>query len=105
MNDVLDRIAQVLEKRKSEDPGNSYVAGLYQEGTDAILKKIGEEAAELIIAAKGDSNDALLHETADLWFHTLVLLSKHGMTPEMILNELERRFGKSGLKEKAERGK
>ena len=105
MNNILDKIAAVLEQRKSDDPVNSYVAGLFHRGTDEILKKIGEEAAELIIAAKGDSNDDLVHETADLWFHTLVLLSKKDLTPDMILTELDRRFGKSGLKEKAERSK
>ena len=105
MNNILDKIAAVLEQRKSDDPANSYVAGLFHGGTDEILKKIGEEAAELIIAAKGDSNDDLVHETADLWFHTLVLLSKKDLTPDMILTELDRRFGKSGLKEKAERSK
>jgi phosphoribosyl-ATP pyrophosphohydrolase len=105
MNSILDKIAAVLEQRKGEVPDKSYVAGLYQKGTDAILKKIGEEASEVIIAAKSGDRDALVHETADLWFHTLVLLSEQNLAPETVLDELERRFGKSGLTEKAERSK
>lgn len=105
MDNVLEKLAQVLEQRKSEDPQDSYVAGLYHKGTDAILKKIGEEAIEVIIAGKGGSNDELVHETADLWFHTLVLLSKKNLSPGAILAELDNRFGKSGLKEKADRSK
>lgn len=103
MSDILNKLAEVLEQRKSEDPENSYVAGLYDKGTDAILEKVREEATEFMIAAKGDSKDNLLHETADLWFHTLVVLSMKNLTPNMVLEELERRFGKSGLTEKAER--
>jgi phosphoribosyl-ATP pyrophosphohydrolase len=93
----------VLEARKSADAGSSYVAGLYAKGLDAILKKVGEEATEAVIAAKGDDRDQLVHELADLWFHTLVLLAHQGLGPEDVLRELDRRFGLSGLEEKAAR--
>ena len=104
MTDILQKIAKILEQRKGQDPETSYVAGLYQKGLDEILKKVGEEASEVIIAAKGDDSEAIIHETADLWFHTLVLLSHKGLTPDEVEQELQRRFGRSGLKEKAERG-
>jgi len=104
MSDVLERLAAVLETRKGADPGSSYVAGLYAKGLDAILKKIGEEATETVIAAKGNNAGALIHETADLWFHTLVLLAHKGLGPEAVLAELDRRFGRSGVEEKAQRG-
>jgi len=100
---VLQELAEVLETRKTADPERSYVAGLYSKGLDHILKKVGEEAAETIIAAKGGDPKQLIHETADLWFHTLVLLSQQGLGPEAILAELSRRFGLSGLAEKAAR--
>ncbi|CAK0742099.1 Phosphoribosyl-ATP pyrophosphatase [Gammaproteobacteria bacterium] len=102
-SDVLNSLAKILEERKTADPANSYVAGLYTKGLDAILKKIGEEAAETIIAAKGDDQHALLHEIADLWFHTLILLSHQGLGPMDVLTELTRRFGLSGVAEKAAR--
>lgn len=105
MTDILDKIADVLEQRKLQDPDSSYVSSLYQQGTDVILKKVGEEATEVIIAAKGDNPDAVVYETADLWFHTMVLLSHHGLSPGLVLAELERRFGHSGLEEKAGRTK
>lgn len=105
MSDVLEQLAQVLEQRKSEAPESSYVASLYARGTDAILKKIGEEASEVIIAAKTGSRQELVHEAADLWFHSLVLLAHAGLTPDDVLAELQRRFGRSGLEEKAARGK
>jgi phosphoribosyl-ATP pyrophosphohydrolase len=79
------------------------VAGLYHKGLDSILKKVGEEATETVIAAKGGDADELVYETADLWFHTLVLLVHQGVDPDRVLNELERRFGLSGLEEKAAR--
>jgi len=104
MSDVLERLAAVLETRKGADPGSSYVAGLYAKGLDAILKKIGEEATETVIAAKGNNAGALIHETADLWFHTLVLLAHKGLGPEAVLAELDRRFGRSGIEEKTQRG-
>ena len=100
---TLERLAEVLEQRKQDDPESSYVAGLYHKGLDAILKKVGEEATETVIAAKGGDTEQLVYETADLWFHTLILLAHQGVGPEKVLNELERRFGLSGLEEKAAR--
>ena len=101
--DVLGRLAKVLEQRKQADPDSSYVAGLYHRGLDSILKKVGEEATETVIAAKDGDADQLVYEMADLWFHTLVLLVHQGLGPDKVLNELERRFGLSGLEEKAAR--
>ena len=103
MSDVLTKRAALLEDRKAADPASSYVAGLYAKGLDAILKKIGEEATETVIAAKGGDRQQLVHETADLWFHSLVLLAQQGLKPEDVLTELDRRFGLSGLEEKAGR--
>jgi len=103
MSDTLEKLAEVLEARKGADPGSSYVAGLYHKGLDAILKKIGEEASETIIAAKGGDPAQIVYETADLWFHTLVLLAQQGLGPQAVLHELERRFGTSGIEEKAAR--
>lgn len=103
MNDVLDRLAEMLESRKMADPQSSYVAKLYAKGTDAILKKVGEEAAETIIAAKGGDRQQIVYETADLWFHCLVMLAQAGLHPRDVLNELARREGLSGLEEKAAR--
>jgi phosphoribosyl-ATP pyrophosphohydrolase len=104
---ILQQLAEVLEQRKGAAPDSSYVASLYNKGLDAILKKIGEEATETVMAAK-DSKDSedkekLIYETADLWFHTLVLLAHEGLGPEDVLNELGRRFGVSGHDEKASR--
>lgn len=103
MSDVLDRLAELLEQRKSADPQSSYVAKLYTKGTDAILKKIGEEAAETIIAAKDGDAEKIVYETADLWFHSLVMLAHAGLGPQDVLRELARREGLSGLEEKASR--
>ena len=103
MSDVLTRLADVLESRKSADPETSYVAKLYAKGLDAILKKIGEEATETVMAANDGDADEIVHEVADLWFHSLVLLSSQGLRPESVLAELDRRFGLSGLTEKAAR--
>ena len=103
MSDILQQLAEVLEARKGADPDSSYVAKLYSKGLDAILKKVGEEATETILAAKGDSKEHLVYETADLWFHTLVLLAQQGLGPDAVLAELDRRFGLSGLDEKAAR--
>jgi len=103
--DILQQLARVLEARKQADPARSYVASLYDEGLDTILKKIGEEATETVIAAKGGDREQLIYETADLWFHTLVLLAHEGLGPEQVLAELARRFGLSGLEEKAMRQK
>ena len=102
-DNILQQLAEVLEQRKKAEPDSSYVAGLYSKGLDTILKKIGEEATETVIAAKGGSDEQLVYETADLWFHTLVLLAHRGLGPEQVLSELERRFGLSGLEEKAAR--
>ena len=102
-DETLRRLTQVLEQRKQADPASSYVASLYHKGLDAILKKVGEEATETVIAAKGGNADQLVYETADLWFHTLVLLVHQGVDPDEVLKELERRFGLSGLEEKAAR--
>jgi len=102
-DDILRQLAKVLEQRKQADPESSYVAGLYHKGLDSILKKVGEEATETVIAAKGGDADELVYETADLWFHTLVLLVHQGVDPDRVLNELDRRFGLSGLDEKAAR--
>jgi len=101
--DILQQLAEVLESRKQADPDSSYVASLYHKGTDQILKKVGEEAAETIIAAKGDNDEQVIYETADLWFHTLVMLSQRNLQPQQVLDELARRFGLSGLEEKARR--
>jgi phosphoribosyl-ATP pyrophosphohydrolase len=103
MNDILKKLTEVLEQRKAESPDGSYVAGLYDKGLDAILKKIGEEATETVIAAKDGDRDKIIYETADLWFHTLVMLSHQGLTANDVLDELARRFGLSGLEEKANR--
>lgn len=102
-NDILARLAETLEARKSADPQSSYVAKLYAKGMDSILKKVGEEAAETIIAAKGGDREQIIYETADLWFHTLVMLAHAGLHPDDVLNELARREGLSGLEEKAGR--
>ncbi len=100
---VLSRLAAVLEARKHADPETSYVAGLYAKGLDAILKKLGEEVTETLLAAKGGDRRALVYETADLWFHSLVALAALDLGPEAVLEELARRFGLSGLEEKARR--
>jgi len=103
VNDLLARLSQVLEDRKGADPESSYVARLYAKGLDAILKKVGEEATETVMAAKDGDPDRLVHEVADLWFHTLVLLAHQGLGPEAVLAELDGRFGLSGIEEKARR--
>lgn len=104
MADVLDRLAAVLEARKGADPKSSYVAGLYARGLDVILKKLGEEATETVIAAKGGHRGEIVHEIADLWFHSLVLLAQQDLSLRDVYDELERRFGTSGVDEKAARG-
>lgn len=103
MSDVLKKLAEVLEQRKQADPDSSYVAKLYARGLDSILKKIGEEATETVMAAKDGQADKIIYETADLWFHCMVLLAQQGLSPDDVLNELDRRFGLSGLEEKASR--
>jgi phosphoribosyl-ATP pyrophosphohydrolase len=103
MSDILERLAATLEARKQAAPDSSYVARLYAKGTDAILKKIGEEATETVMAAKDDQAEKIIYQVADLWFHTLVLLAHKGLKPADVLNELARREGLSGLAEKANR--
>lgn len=103
MSDTLEKLSAVLEERKGADPDSSYVAGLYHKGLDAILKKVGEEATETVMAAKDGEADKIIYEIADLWFHTLVLLKQQNLEPQQVLDELERRFGLSGLEEKARR--
>jgi phosphoribosyl-ATP pyrophosphohydrolase len=110
MSTTLARIAAVIESRKIEnggDPAKSYVAKLFAKGDDAILKKIGEEATETVMAAKdarvsGDTSK-VLYECADLWFHSMVMLAKFGLSPQQVLDELARREGISGIEEKASR--
>ncbi|MEX5745467.1 phosphoribosyl-ATP diphosphatase [Massilia sp. X63] len=110
MSDILARVAAVIESRKPDaggDPATSYVAKLFSKGDDAILKKIGEEATETVMAAKdarvsGDASK-VLYETADLWFHSMVLLAQFGLTPQQVIDELARREGMSGIDEKAAR--
>jgi phosphoribosyl-ATP pyrophosphohydrolase len=110
-NDTLDQLAAVLESRKSGDPEKSYVARLFAKAPDAFLKKIGEEATEVVLACKDASHggpsalhkQAIVNETADLWFHSMVALSFYGLAPRDVLAELERRVGLSGLDEKAAR--
>ena len=102
-SEILAQLADVLEARQQAEPDSSYVAGLYAKGLDAILKKIGEEATETVMAAKDGEADKIIYETADLWFHTMVLLTQQGLRPEQVLEELGRRFGVSGHDEKASR--
>lgn len=102
--DTLARVAEVIASRKGGDPSASYVAKLFHKGTDSILKKIGEEATEVVIAAKDGDPAQVVYEMADLWFHSLVLLSHLNLGPEDVLAELRRREGLSGLQEFAQRG-
>ena len=103
--DILERLEAAIRERRGADPGSSYVAALNAKGLDAILKKVGEEATEAVIASKGGGGAALVHETADLWFHCLVMLAWHGIGVADVLAELERREGRSGHDEKASRPK
>lgn len=110
MIDILSKLADTLEKRKVASADSSYVASLYAKGLDKILEKVGEEAFETVLAAKNaqqdpQQRDDVIYETADLWFHTLVMLAQLDIRPEDILNELARREGLSGLEEKANRSK
>jgi len=102
-NDTLARLADVIEQRKSGDPQKSYVARLFHKGTDAILKKVGEEATEVVMAAKDGERERIVAEVADLWFHTMIALSAFGLRPADVLAELQRREGLSGLEEFAAR--
>ena len=106
-DDILRRVAQVIDSRKNAEPDTSYVASLHHKGLNKILEKVGEEAVETILAAKdaassGEAHD-VIYETADLWFHSLVMLSALNLEPQAVLDELERRFGLSGHAEKAAR--
>jgi len=103
MDDILNKLEQILEDRKSAKADESYVSSLYAKGLDEILKKIGEESAEVIMAAKDGEQDKIIYEVADLWFHTLVLLRFNDIKIDKIQDELSRRFGLSGLEEKANR--
>jgi phosphoribosyl-ATP pyrophosphohydrolase len=102
-DDVLARLAATIERRKGAESGTSYVASLFAKGDDAVLKKIGEEATETVMAAKDGDKIRLVGEVADLWFHCLVLLARHGLGPADVLRELARREGVSGHAEKASR--
>jgi len=103
-HNILTKLATILEARKSESTDTSYVASLYAK-PDKMLEKIGEEAIETIIAAKNDDKEQIIYETADLWFHTMVMLAQKGLSPDDVLDELARRFGMSGHDEKASRKK
>ncbi len=104
MNDaILEQLAAVIEARRGGDPDTSYVARLLQRGEDAILKKVGEEATEAVMAGKDGSPERIIAETADLWFHCLIMLAHYGLGPAQVLDELARRAGTSGLEEKAAR--
>jgi phosphoribosyl-ATP pyrophosphohydrolase len=102
-NDTLARLAAVIEQRRGADPASSYVARLVAKGPDAVLKKIGEEATEVVMACKDGAPDRIVGEVADLWFHTMIALSSHGLAPGDVIAELERREGQSGLEEFAAR--
>jgi phosphoribosyl-ATP pyrophosphohydrolase len=102
-NDTLARLADVIEARRAGDPDKSYVARLFHKGNDAILKKIGEEATETVMAAKDGDRQKIVYEVADLWFHSMIALAAYGLKPADVLAELERREGLSGLEEFAAR--
>lgn len=104
-DDILERLTATIAARKNAAPDTSYVAKLFSRGEDAILKKIGEESTEVVLAAKGGDKTHLVYETADLWFHCMVLLAHHGLSADAVLQELARREGVSGITEKAGRAK
>ncbi|MFQ5519014.1 MAG: phosphoribosyl-ATP diphosphatase [Mariprofundus sp.] len=103
--DTLKQLTKVIESRKGSDPSSSYVASLFAKGEDKILEKIGEEATETILASKSGDKGNIIYETADLWFHSMVMLAHHGLSSEDVINELARRSGISGHEEKASRSK
>ena len=107
--EILTQLTGILEQRKGCEAGSSYVASLYSKGLDAILKKVGEEATETVMAAKdvanGGDKEKLVYEVADLWFHTMILLAEQNLSADDVLKELARRFGVSGHEEKAARKK
>ena len=102
-SEILQALGEILEERKASEPGDSYVASLYAKGVEAIAAKITEEAGETVEAGRNESDEALVHEVADLWFHSMVLLAHRGLRSEAVLEELARRFGVSGHVEKASR--
>jgi phosphoribosyl-ATP pyrophosphohydrolase len=102
-SEILAQLTEILEQRKSAESDSSYVASLYNKGLDAILKKVGEEATETVMAAKDGDKDKLVYEVADLWFHTMILLADQNLSADDVLAELARRFGVSGHDEKAAR--
>lgn len=102
-DDILDRLARTIASRRNADPSSSYVASLFAKGEDAILKKIGEEATETVMAGKDGDPGRIAAEVADLWFHCLVLLARYGLGPDAVREELARREGSSGIAEKASR--
>ncbi|KAF0279412.1 phosphoribosyl-ATP diphosphatase [Spiribacter aquaticus] len=104
-DEILRRLDAVLAARREADPESSYVAGLHAGGIDRILRKLGEECTETVVASKNGERDDIVYETADLWFHSLIMLSHHGLDSGSVLAELERRFGLSGVAEKAARNK
>jgi phosphoribosyl-ATP pyrophosphohydrolase len=103
--EILERIARSIHERKDGDPAKSYVAKLFAQGEDAMLKKIGEEATETVLAAKSNDRLHLVREVTDLWFHCMIVLERHGLGPADVLAELQRREGISGVDEKAARKK
>ena len=103
MNDILNKLNKIIKARKHANYKQSYVASLYKSGTDIILKKLGEEAIETVIAGKAGDRDKIIHETADLWFHSLVLLAHNNIDLQSVLDELDRRFYMSGIEEKSRR--
>lgn len=103
--EILERLQAAIEARRGADAKSSYVASLNAKGLDEILRKVAEEAVEVVLASKGGERAAIVHETADLWFHCLVMLSWHGIALADVLAELERREGRSGIDEKASRPK
>ena len=103
--DILERLQATIESRKGADASSSYVASLHAKGQDEILKKVAEEAVEVVLSSKVGDRSGVIRETADLWFHTLVMLSWHGVPLAEVLAELERREGRSGIDEKASRPK
>lgn len=102
-DDILKQLAGVISARRDADPETSYVASLQAAGIDRILRKVGEECTETIVASKNGDLESIVYETADLWFHTLIMLAHHDLGPAEVLAELERRFGLSGIEEKASR--
>ncbi len=104
LGEVLTRLAEVIESRRGADPSTSYVASLLAGEETRMLKKIGEETVELVLAIRDGNRSDMVHEAADLWFHTLVALASRGVDAAQIIEELERRFARSGIEEKASRG-